>query len=472
MKDGGRMKKRLCLWVVAFTLAVVLFVSPAFSELKFSWGPYLRIRHEYWKNVMDLANPAGSSNRDNRNFFRIKTSLWGQVDFDKDAALYVKLSNENRPYTYFEGTSVSFPDKQPGKKGYQYDINEVYFENLYLDLKNFLDMPLDLRIGRQDFTGQYGEGFLIVDGTPADGPRSSYYNAAKASWRVDDKNTLDFIYINDPRTDQFLPVINRVKLVNYTTGYEVDGNYLTTTDEQGYMLYWKNKAVKDLALEGYYIFKRESEEGGRGIYSSEKTLLNTVGSFAKYCFAPYTLRTQFAGQWGSYGEEDRTGLGGYVYLDRDIKEIKAWSPTATVGYFYLSGDDRKTGEQEGWDPLFSQYPWISDLYMYTLTRETGLVGYWTNIHGPRIYVTMKPTGKSKVTLAYLYLRAVESVPSTANAMFSGSSKERGQSFQAKVEYTLNKHTTAAFSAEYFIPGRFYVNDDSAVFLKTELTVKF
>jgi hypothetical protein len=445
---------------------------PAFAEIKFDGGAYLRLRYEYWRNVMDLANPVDSNNRDNRSLFRIKTSLWGKVNFDENNSLYVKLSNENRAFTEFQGTSSSYPDKQPGKKGYHYDINEVYFENLYLDLNNFMNLPLDLRIGRQDFFGQYGEGFLISDGTPVDGSRSLYFNAAKASWRIDEKNTLDFAYINDPRFDQFLPRINDSGLVNYKTGYKTERIYLTTTDEQGYVLYWKNKAIKDLALEGYYIFKRESEEGGSGVYTGEKTLLSTLGSFAKYSFAPYTLRMQAAGQWGSYGKEDRTGLGGYVYLDREIQEVKTWSPSATLGYFYLSGDNRKTDKQEGWDPLFSQNPWMSDLYMYTIARETGAIAYWTNICGLRTQIFLNPTDKTKITLGYLYLRAAQSVPSTANAMFSGNSKDRGHLAQCKLEYIFSKYSTFILSAEYFIPGRFYANRDPAVFLKTELITKF
>lgn len=466
------MRKKINVYLLPLFLSILLYPADSFADLKFTGGPSLKIRHEHWKNIMDLADPVDASNRDNRDFFRIKTSLWGQADLDESNSLYAKLSNENRPYTYFEGTSPSFPDKQPGKKGYHYDINEVYFENLYWNIKDFGNWPVDVRIGRQDFAGQYGEGFLILDGTPVDGPRSLYFNAAKTSWRVNEKNTLDLIYINDTRTDQLLPVINRTKLRSYTTGYKVDANYLTTTDEQGYVLYWKNQAVKDLALEGYYIFKRESQEGGAGIYSSEKTLLNTMGSFAKYSFAPYTLRAQAAGQWGSYGRQDRTGLGGYIYLDRELKEIKHWSPTASLGYLYLSGDDRKTSKQEGWDPLFSQYPWISSLYMYTLTRETGIPAYWTNLHGPRTFVTVKPTSKCKVILTYIYLRAVESVPRSANVMFSGNSKDRGQIFQSQLDYSLNKNTVVSFLVEYFMPGRFYANDDSAVFLKTELAIKF
>ena len=67
-----------------------------------------------------------------------------------------------------------------------------------------------LRIGRQDFLGpdMYGEGFLLMDGSPADGSRTFYFNAAKLRWKINEKNSLDFVYIDDPRTDVFLPSIH------------------------------------------------------------------------------------------------------------------------------------------------------------------------------------------------------------------------------------------------------------------------
>ena len=456
--------------ICIFVLILVVILSPisAFAQTQFSWGPYLRIWHEFWKNPTDL----NSALKDNSNLFKIKTSFWGQVDFNQNNSLYVKLSNENNAYTYLGGTPSIYPDKQPDKKGYHYDFNEIFFENLYTDVKNFMGMPVDLRLGRQDLAGQYGEGFLIMDGTTGDASRTVYFNAAKASWRIDNKNTLDAIYINDPRTDQFLPVINRFRLTNYKTGYKSQANYLTVTDEQGYVLYWKNTAVKNLGLEGYYIFKGESEEGGVGIYSSEKTKLNTIGSYIKYDFTPYALRAQAAGQWGSYGKEDRTGLGGYVYLDRDITELKAFSPSFSVGWFYLSGDNRKTDKQEGWDPLFSRDPWLSELYIFALAGETGIVAYWTNIQGLNTQFSFKPTSKSRITLGYLYLRAVEAVPSAAGSMFSGNSKDRGQLFQSKFDYNLNKYTTLGFLCEYFFPGRFYAVRDDAFLLRSQLEIKF
>lgn len=145
------------------------------------------------ENIFDMNNDA----LDNRNFFQVKTSPWGQVDFNQDITLYTRLLNQFTAYTYYAPSAT----KSTGQtdKSYHFDIDEVIFDNLYLDVKNLLGLPLDLRLGRQDFAGQYGEGFLIFIGTPQDGPRTVYFNAAKLSWRMNDKNGLDFIYINNPR---------------------------------------------------------------------------------------------------------------------------------------------------------------------------------------------------------------------------------------------------------------------------------
>ena len=211
----------------------VLFLAPVYAEITLKWGPALRIRHELWNDIRDM----DESLHDNRNFFRIKASLWGQADIDKDLSLFAKLTDEFRAYTYFAGTSSSVPDKSASKKGYHFDINEVIFDNLYLDVHNFLNYPVNLRIGRQDLLYNYGEGFLIMDGTPQDGSRTYYFNAAKANWKIDDKNELDILYINDPRSERFLPVINRREFVqqNNPTADKVPQS-LNTTDEQGGVL--------------------------------------------------------------------------------------------------------------------------------------------------------------------------------------------------------------------------------------------
>lgn len=456
-----------------FFAAAVLCLStlligrlPAFAELDFSWGGALRLRHEYWKNLKNL----DSGIKQNRNFFRIRTSLWGKVALDDDAALYAKLTDEFKAFTYFGGTSSAYPDKTASKKGYHFDVNEVIFDNLYLDVKNVFDAPVDLRLGRQDLPpSEYGEGFLIGDGTPLDGSRTYYFNAVKATWRINTDNTLELILIDNPRTDQFLPVINRTELVNaaHPTQDKIK-QQLTTTDETGCVLYFRNKSIKNLYAEGYYIFKTEAEKGGVGL-QSQRSRLHTLGSFSKFALSPYTLRGQLAYQIGDYGDESRRGLGGYVYVDRDINNMP-WSPVASLGYIYLSGDKRGSGRNEGWNPLFSRYPWISEIYTQLLAAETGMTAYWTNFQWERVSLTLNPTKKMKLRLMYNFIRANAQVASSS--VFSGTSKTMGQLLQGKVDYQINKNITTYVLAEYLLPGKFYANRDDALFLRTEVMIKF
>lgn len=443
------MKKGFLCKALLAALTVLFAWGTASAEVKFKAGVTERMRHEYWKNIFDINNDA----LDNLNFFRFKTSLWGQADFTDDLGLYLKLTDEFRAYAY-RGNNTT------GNKDFHFDINEMVFDNLYLDAKNILGLPLDVRLGRQDFLGIYGEGFLIMDGTPQDGSRTFYFNAAKATWRPNEKNNLDFIYIRDPRDDIYLPVLNEDKAPQA----------LNTTDEEGYILYWKNKSLKDLALEGYYIYKREDDDGGRGL-QGQKGIINTIGSYAKYSLAPWAFRGQLAWQFGDYGNNDRRGLGWYLFVDRAFKDAR-FSPTTSLGFVYLSGDKSGSSQCEAWDPVFSRWPWMSELYVSSMGTETGIAGYWTNLQLWRAELVLKTTEKTKLSLWYNFLRAVQPVAASANT-FSGSGKDRGHLPQVRFDYAINKNVSTYFLAEYFVPGNFYVDArDGAVFLRSEVQVKF
>ncbi|MDP8213055.1 MAG: alginate export family protein [Candidatus Zapsychrus exili] len=406
----------------------------------------MRVRHEYWKNIFDVENTA----KDNRNYFRFKYSFWGKADLNDDISLYGKLTDEFKAYKYFPQSS--------GKKNLRLDTSEIVLDNLYLDVKNVFELPVDLRIGRQDFLFTHGEGFLLMDGTPYDGSRTFYFNAAKATWNINNDNSLDFIYINNPREDEFLPIINE----------NDSAQRLNITDEEGYVLYLKSRVSDNLYVEPYYIFKHEEDDGGTRL-QSETSKIHTPGVFVKYNIDPFVLRTQLAYQVGEYGHNDRQSLGGYFFLDRYFKEAK-WSPKVSAGFVYLSGDDPSTSKNEGWDPLFSRWPWMSELYSLTYNGESGL-DYWTNLEMYRVELSLKPTDKSKLTFWYNYLRA-EEVP-TATSFGTGSGKDRGHLPQVKLEYKINKDISTYILAEYFIPGDFHDDDsDEMLFLRTEITFKF
>ncbi|MCX5657525.1 MAG: alginate export family protein, partial [Candidatus Omnitrophica bacterium] len=264
-------------------------------------------------------------------------------------------------------------------------------------------------------------------------------------------------YIKDNRTDDFLPVLNELN-AQQTLNY---------TNERAFGLYHKSDSISNMHLENYYIYKIEDAGGPK--LTAEKTKLNTIGSFVKYNLSPWTFRAQLADQFGHYGSNDREGLGGYIFVDRDFRDA-TWSPQASVGFLYLSGDDRNTSKNEAWDPIFSKWPWMSELYVNCYKDESGL-GYWTNLQMFRTSLILNPMKKTKLSLWYNYLRANETVAESTNTFADG--KERGHLPQIRLDYAVNKNINTYVLAEYFIPGNFYVDAaDPALFLRTEIQIKF
>jgi hypothetical protein len=440
------MLKKGIVFTLLFVLISTMVLHPAFAEMKFKWGPYLRLRYEYWNNIFDM----NSDIKDTRSFFRIKDSIWGQVDFNESLMAYGRITNESKAYMeyYLKNT----------KQNTSYDIGEFVFDNLYGDIKNMFKLPIDLRVGRQDFLNTYGEGFLIMDGTPLDGSRTYYFNAAKAAWKINEKNSLDFLFISDTATDDYLPVINPLD----------PEQQLNASDELAGALYHKCDYFENLHWENYYIYKKE--DGGGPKLSAKESNINTIGTYAKYSFTPWTARGQLAYQFGDYGDNDRTGLGGFGFIDREFSDI-AWKPQASLGFIYLSGDDMNDSRMGAWDPLFSRWPWMSELYILAYSSESGM-GYWTNLQMYRAQLVLKPTDKLKFTFWYNYLRANENIAPVAGT-FSGDGKERGHLPQVRADYAFNKIISSYILVEYFIPENFYVEDaDPAIFARAEVQIKF
>jgi hypothetical protein len=83
-------------------------------------------------------------------------------------------------------------------------MDEGVVDNLFVEAKDLLNGKLDLKVGRQDFLNYFGEGFLIQDGTPGDGSRTYYFNAARATWKISKASSIDFAYMYDLNRDKML----------------------------------------------------------------------------------------------------------------------------------------------------------------------------------------------------------------------------------------------------------------------------
>ncbi len=455
------MMRKHVVGVLLLVLLSITFSSAAYAEHLFgpdpldtTYGAYFRLRQEIWENVFDV----DTLNTPNRNFFRLKTSLWTKLDYDKRLGMFIKLTNEAKYYL-----PVSSFRPTPNSR---FDEDELVIDNLYVDAKNLFGAPVDLRIGRQDFIGTFGEGFLIMDGTPNDGSRTFYFNAARANVKFNENHNVDLVYITDPKTDIYLP-----------SAFAVTKKQLTTSNEQGFVLYGHDKITDNISVEPYYIFKNENSFLPRGSKTLTPELdLHTFGARAVVKIDSWKVRGEFAYQSGDYdGGRDRTGYGGYFFVGRKYDNV-ALKPEFDLGYIYLSGDKAGTAKNETWDPLFSQWPIWSELYIFTFINENNgnslVPAYWTNLEMIRTNVKLNFTPSTSLSLWYNYLWAPQKTQGLNPAMFSNDKHERGHLPQIQLSHAFSKKVDGYVLTEYFIPGNFYnSNADNALFFRWQLQIK-
>ncbi|MCX8031304.1 MAG: alginate export family protein [Thermodesulfovibrionales bacterium] len=441
------MFKKFFICMSVFFMVFVMIVFDSIAAVEFKYGGSLRLRQELWENAFDL----DTLNIKNENFFRLRTSLWGQLNFDKNLSTYLKLTNEAR---YFINS------RTPNNNSF--DEDELVIDNLYADYKNFLNLPVDIRIGRQDFLFNYGEGFLIMDGTPADGSRTFYFNAIKVAWKINENNNIDFVFLSNPIRDIYLPSL-----------YATNKRRLNTSDELGFFIYSKNKISDNLTIEPYYIYKKEDK------FSATPELdINTIGMRAVYKLDKWRFRAEFAHQFGEYeGGRDRRGNGGYIFAGKKYDNV-TFKPEFDLGLIYMSGDKPSTTKHEGWNPLFSRWPIYSELIVFTLVNETlkdsgGIPAYWTNMIIFRANFKLNFSANTNLNIWYNYLKADQTTTGLNPAMFSNSGKERGHLPQAMLSHKFTKNLDGYLLAEYFIPKNFYnKNANDALFFRWQLQYKF
>jgi len=442
------MKKFVAVCLVLFMTAIS-YVSEAHAETALKYGAALRLRQEIWDNVVDL----GTGQAD-RNFFRMRFNLWGDYAFNKDNDIYLRLTSEPKYY---------FGDFKPNgaRNGDRLNEDEIVMDNIYVQSKNLFGLPVDVKIGRQDFLGAFGEMFLIADGTPGDGSRTFYFNAARATVKLGSSSNVDLVYISDPKTDTYLPSLHSDPKVQ-----------LTSSNEQGFVVYGRTKIADKVAVEPYYMYKTEKAFG-----STPDLDLNTIGARVAVNIDSWKFGGEFAHQFGEYdGGTDRRGNGGYVYVGNKYDNI-ALKPEWELRYVYLSGDDPGTsGKVEAWDPLFSRNPNWNELMIYTYILENlklggALPGYWTNLNLYKVGLNLTISPESKLMLSYQYLTAPESTQGLNPAVFSNDGKTRGHLPTMIFTHKFSKNIDGMVQAEYFMPRSFYSSDNNATFLRLQLQFK-
>ena len=419
----------------------------SFSDsLELSAGADVRIREVYFDDIPIIADPPGITRGGDNHFFRFRTRAWAQADLWDNVSVKVRAVNEFRDFDKPDNGSWNAMD-------------EFVIDNAYIEIRDIFD-TVSLRLGRQDMI--YGTGKLILDGTPKDGSRTIYMDAAKLTWAPEEGTTVDLLGIyNQPENELVIHGEDRD-----VTGFDPAFNDLT---ESGGGIYLKNNSwISSVPLEAYYLYKKESDWTTRsGAVVGERNI-HTVGGMVKPKLAEsIDGRVELAVQRGDIedGAEDQSGfmvdaLVNWHITDNDMK------PCLGLGLYYLSGDDPNTAKDEGWNPLWARWPQYSELYVYSWDAEGA--GRWSNINMPHIDFTMAPASwvKSKAMLAYLMAPESDG---------PGGGDERGLLFTLRNDLDMKCLTPGLkghLLLELLEPGNYYNVDNTAYFARWEMTYAF
>lgn len=455
------MKQKTCvaafLGVVAVAgLALAQEAAPDYPKL--TAGGEFRLRQEAFDHLPIRVDPPGETRGGHNDYIRFRTLLWGQVELNDMVTVYTRLANEFRHYYDPKSTTTwDYPD-------------EVVVDNAYIDIHKLLsDNSLSLRLGRQDIfagKGPLGNGRLIFEGTPKDGSRTIYFDAARATWKKGDTQ-IDAIGIYNRADAQLLGNDQERDLTGLTSAYN-------NMDEYGGVLYAAFKPMADLGAESYYMYKVESR-WDNGAARMPSLAIHTLG----YRLMPQLIKDRLtaslegAYQLGERGDQDVSGYMVDALLKGQFMTETAAKPWASAGVLCLSGDDPKSKDDEGWNPLWARYPQfgLSDLLIYTYDADGA--GRWSNLTAPYLSAGLTAHKDGKLSAMVSQLMAPEK-----NGPGSGDQRGlyAGVSYNvvlAKGKVTTKDVLSGLLQLEYFDPGNYYKSGiDNGFYLRWEIKYSF
>ena len=444
-------------------------------------GLDVRLREVYARNIFSLndsfgdgvAPPPGTGpgNWNNYHWQRYRSRWSTKWAIDEDIDFNTRLVWE------FWGHVAPDESFDPFFNEKSYDFDEAIFDHMNIQIRNAFDMPLTLTVGRQDII--LGTGWLVLDGSPADGSRTIYFDAFRATYDLTETSKMDLIYIQQyDDEDKWLKPFNHGAVENrrHTT---------QLSDERAVIAYWHNKLNDAHNNELYYIYKNEeaSDWGakykGRG-YDAD---IHTIGTrFFGKLDDNWSYTGEIAKQWGDRDGDSLQALGGnskmtYAFHNDSKNEIH-------FGYEYMSGDDPDTDSRdEQFDPLWGDWPQSQrggDLQSYLWTFE-GELGQVTNLHRFGVGHSFKPAKDWTLLTDYNALWADENtfgeVGSTGpggGLNYSGSGSFRGHMLTGLLTYQCCKNFRTQFLLDYFIPGGYYddPSTDDALFARVNVEWTF
>lgn len=448
------MKKRLVM-----ILAYLVRASAGADEntqkvpegLTFDGGADLRFRDEMKHRLPGT----GVAAKKFENLLRLRSRVWGSATYE-DYALYGRLANEFRVYTARSGKSKA------GMSTYDFP-DELHFDSLYFDARALLGDRVDVRVGRQDL--KYGDSRIISDGSGADGARSAYFDAVKATVRLTDKTSLDVFGI-------YMSAYDRAAIGPYDRPMATINTTYTDNDEAGAGFYLTVQAFKVCPFELYYVWKDETHSHnvggkayGRDFHTFGTRLLPKVTE-------PLSGEFELALQAGETDDgRDIFGYMGYGGLSYMIAPDNTLKPTLGPAVLYLSGEDKpNAGSDKNWNAVFNRTTWFSVLLSDQYRNYR-----WENLIYPHLAGSVSVFDNQKVTLHTGPVFCVEddqAANDTGDTYKGYLTFVRYEAPLVKGFLSKRNDLSHAVQVEVFEPGDYYDTDKTAMFLRWEAHLKF
>jgi hypothetical protein len=411
--------------------------APA-KKVLFSFGYDQRFRNEEWNNVQDQ----NSQSNDAKAWSIFRQRVWLNFTLGSpNIEFYVRMLNQ-----FAKTSTPSIP----------LNWDEVIFDNLYVNFKKTFITGLSVKIGRQDLI--FGEGFILMDGSAVDGPRTAYVNGIDISYTYR-KSKLDLLGFMNPRRDRFLPIIHNQHRI------------LNEPDEQLAGLYYTDRNHKNTDFDLYYLLKKEAHDyrSPSNIAFQPDRHVNTIGARIVHRMnGGFTATTEFALQEGrQHPDSEIRAWSAYGYLKKQFS--RTWKPYLLGGYWALSGDDPSTGSYEGWDPLSGRWPKWSGMYPWSQVPEKG-IGYWTNIKMAQAEAGFTPW--KPVTVKGLLYVDQAFHPYPGNPAVFGNGTRRGLIPEIIASYAFGHSFVGEFRYEVLRPGDFYTGRTTGQFFRFEVNYSF
>ena len=430
-----------------------------------SMGMDLRVRIEYGENFMTLNDNPGVANE--REYWRYRPRWWTKWKAGDDITFNTRLTWEFR--TWDEGGPAA-----PAGDGQNFEPDEALFDWFNVKANNVAGLPLSMTVGRQDI--MMGVGWLVMDGTPLDGSRTLYMDAARATYDwADASSKIDLVYVRQTaESDHWLEPIDD------------ENRGVTEQDEHGAILYVTNTSFKPTQLEGFLIYRNDNpvehslENPMPGAWTRKAEIFTLGGAISGLAADHWKYRAEGAIQTGEKSDitadlnagemQDMEGYGALATLEYQFKDSHANATHVT--YEYASGDDPDTEDNEQFDLLWGEWPRWSELLIYTASYET-TPAELTNLHRLNVGHKFDLTKQWTLTADYHALWADET-GSSSRYDISDDDKFRGHLITAWAKFKFSSQLYGHLLGEYFIPGDYYEKstNDEAFFLRFNVEYVF